>query len=231
MTHDKIAQLDSALEALHKRFGTDAVRLLKDAVQLANGFQTGFPDLDILLPHGIPRGHVTELLGRPSSGMTTLAYRILHQAQGKDGLVLYIDLDATFDPVAARACGLWLDRLLIARPQDNYETLEIAQAALSAGHALIIAFDLGSHQPDEDRLRRLIGALTATRSTALVMMNPKRGISESPAALRLLIEHTGWLRAGRDVIGCQARVTVLKQRAGTAGAQALMPIIFGGENP
>jgi len=50
---------------------------------------------------GIPSGRITELLGAPTSGKTTLANIIIANAQRRGSIAAYVDLSQTFDPYYA----------------------------------------------------------------------------------------------------------------------------------
>jgi recombination protein RecA len=86
-------QLDAALATIRLRFGQGAIGPLSDQAKFPEvaTIPTGFPKLDRLLGiGGIPRSRITELLGAPTAGMATLAYKILTGTQ-KERLT-YIDL-------------------------------------------------------------------------------------------------------------------------------------------
>ena len=95
-----------ALEALEARWGAAAPRRLSslatapaslpatelpgDLPERAGGrlLSTGFPALDAILgPGGLPRGASVALAGDATSGRTTLALRLVAEAQAAGGLV------------------------------------------------------------------------------------------------------------------------------------------------
>src|SRR3954447_1207568 len=77
------ATLQQIITAIQRRWGVRALRRLgqpgDDAIAV---IPTGFADLDHLLGiGGIPRGRITEFLGTPTSGMSTIVLTLLAQAQ------------------------------------------------------------------------------------------------------------------------------------------------------
>jgi len=210
---------------------------------------TGFPVLDQALGiGGIPRGRVTELLGIPTAGMATLALRITAHAQANGDQAAWIDVDYTFDPHYAARCGVELGRLLLVRPHSGREALEITRDLVASGGVGVLVFESVSRLLGEAHgaqamsgvLRRLTGPLAGS-PCALIFLTPLYfGNAASKhnypggfalphyAAVRLLIERERWLRRHRDIRGCQARVSVLKNKLGPAGQQVTIAITFNG---
>ena len=80
---------------------------------------TGFAELDDLLGGGIPRGQITELVGKASSGCTSVALSLLAEATARQEVAAYIDAADCFDPPSAERAGVALDRLLWVRCGDK----------------------------------------------------------------------------------------------------------------
>ena len=80
---------------------------------------TGFAELDDLLGGGIPRGQITELVGKASSGCTSVALSLLAEATARQEIAAYIDASDCFDPPSAERAGVALDRLLWVRCGDK----------------------------------------------------------------------------------------------------------------
>src|SRR5438105_4823318 len=103
MDADRTAVLQSLIASLRQRWGNHAARLGSDAEEV-RVIPTGFAVLDAALVIGsVPRGRLTELLGTPTSGATTIALRLIAHAQKQGDLVAYIDLSRTFDAEYAAA--------------------------------------------------------------------------------------------------------------------------------
>ena len=63
----------------------------------------GLAPLDARLPGGLPRGHVSELIGPVSSGRTSLAWTWLGAATGRGESAALIDTFDRFDPATGAA--------------------------------------------------------------------------------------------------------------------------------
>lgn len=231
MDAETSARLDAALAAIQQRWGVSSVRLLGDTSS-QQGLTTGFSALDhALAPVGIPYGAVTELVGSPTSGMTSLAYAILHRAQTQGSHVLYIDLQSTFDPTYAARQAVDLSRLFLARPQDNFQALDIAHQVLTRGSRLIIALDFGTQPPALVLLRRLSSTLSKSGCIVLLLLPAsRRSNSDTPSVLRLLVERVAWQRRGQDISGWRAGVTILYRRGAPAGSRVEIDIALDGRS-
>src|SRR5579871_5771532 len=76
---------------------------------------SGLMPLDARLGGGFPRGHVSELVGRRSSGRTSLLVQLVAAATTRGELVALVDTLDMFDVESAAAAGVDLDRLLWIR--------------------------------------------------------------------------------------------------------------------
>jgi hypothetical protein len=212
---DKSAKLDQLLNTLQQRWGNAALQPLShlSSGMERSGIRTGFAALDQALG-GIPPGCIVELVGKPTSGMTTLAHKIIQQSQGDAGYAVYVDLESTFDPDYATRCGVNLDRLFLIRPQTEAEALDIARDLLTGSSTGIMILDLGKTQPEPRLLHRLTRSIAKSGYIVLVLVvlldrGDLKAMS-TPATIRLLIERRGWLMQRHDIQGYRAAVTILK---------------------
>jgi recombination protein RecA len=239
------------VQAIQKRWGPKAIRKLEASVTKMEipHIATGFPALDRALGiGGIPRGRVTEILGAPTSGMATLALKLIARAQEDRDMAAYLDLSYTFDPDYAARCGASLERLLLIRPHSGREAVEITISLVGGGGIGVLVFDsvpqlLGeTHGPQlmSAALRQLVGTLIES-PCALVFLTPLYfgdAASEDNypsgfalphyATVRLLIEKERWIRRRQDIRGYRARVTVIKNKLAPAGKSATIVITFNG---
>ncbi len=187
--------LDMALANLTKRFGEGTVMRLGEATHLqVEAIPTGSLALDQALGiGGIPRGRVTEIYGPDGAGKTTLAQHIVAQAQKRDGVVAYIDMEHALDPAYAATCGVDVDDLLISQPDTGEQALEIAETLIRSGAVDAIVVDsvaalvpraeiegeMGDSHPGlqarlmSQALRKLSGAIKQS-NTALIFTNQLR---------------------------------------------------------
>ena len=135
------------------------------------GLTTGLAALDAALPnHGLPRGRLTELVGIPGSGKTTLVRRIAERTVKDGGAVAYIDATRTLAPrdwahVSANGNqdGLW-----VVRPDNPTRGAWCADVLLRSGAFSLVVLD---------------GAPMLTRAVAVRLTRLAR---ESDAALLVL---------------------------------------------
>ncbi|MEE8390699.1 MAG: recombinase RecA [Anaerolineae bacterium] len=187
--------LDTALANLTKRFGEGAVMRLGEATHLQiETIPTGSLAIDRALGGGgIPRGRVTEIYGPEGSGKTTLAQHIVAEAQKRDGIVAFIDMEHALDPAYAALCGVDVDNLLISQPDTGEQALEIAEALIRSGAVAVVVVDsvaalvpraeiegeMGASHPGlqarlmSQALRKLSGAIKQS-NTAMIFTNQLR---------------------------------------------------------
>jgi recombination protein RecA len=245
---DKKRRLEMTVTAIQGRFGLKALqRLESPAAAEIPHIPTGFVGLDQVLGcGGIPRGRITELVGAPTSGMSTLALKVIANAQLSGDTAVYVDLSGTFDPGYAARCSIDLKRLLLVRPHRGTEALEIAGSLVARGGIGILVFDSVPHLLSEGTaprtmgvaLQRLSRALNGSACALLFLTPLCFGNADSPnnypagfdlshhAAVRLLIERERWLQKRSDITGYQARASVLKNAFGPANKRATLSITF-----
>jgi hypothetical protein len=205
---------------------------------------TGFAALDAILgPGGLPRSASVALRGEGWSGKTTLALRLVAEAQASGSIVAWLDAGRSFDPVEAVARGVRLEWLVVVTPDGLDEGLSIAGSLLSGRAVDLLVIDLPPRvEPGArpvrvaDRLHRL-AALARLSSTLLVLLEPptlRSGLGNAVAestGLRLELARRGWIRLGRDVVGQRTEVVVARNRFGPPGRRAELRILYadGGE--
>jgi hypothetical protein len=184
---------------------------------------TGLAVLDEALGGGLPRGRITELAGRRSTGRMGLACAIAASATRAGETIAWIDPEDTFDPEAAAAAGIALARTLWVRPRNVADALRAAEIVLGAGGFGLVVLDVSARTGAVSP--RLARAAERTRSTLLVVA-PRREEVGTFAALGLELgaRRVRWSGGqGRLVLleGIDARVTVARSRVGQPG-QALV---------
>lgn len=228
-------RLDNIVAGIQQRWGANVLRKLNKPDGGVPHIPTGFAVLDHALGiGGIPRGHITEILGTPTSGMSTLALKIIASAHAQGDMAAYIDLARTFDADYAVRCGIDVASLLIVRPRSIDEAFDIAAAFSSNGSVGIITYDPGLHRTDPTQeqtgLNRL-ASLLAQSSCAFICLWIATDAANSSvfslhAAVRLHVERERWLRRRRDVHGYRTRITILKNKFAPHPRQVSLVIGF-----
>ncbi len=216
----------SAAAALLDRLGRPGdLRLADSRLDTVRRLPTGIAGLDDALAGGLPRGRVTELVGRRSTGRTGLACAILARATRAGEVVALVDVDDAFDAETGAAAGVVLERLLWTRPLRLVDAFRAAELLLAAGGFGLVVLDAGE-RGDAVRLSPRLAQAAERSGTALLVVAPRRRTG-SPAAL--VVEVAGrrvrWSGGpGRVVLldGLQSEVRVARTRVGRPGRSVVL---------
>src|SRR5256885_14485806 len=169
------------------------------------------------------RGEITEIVGRPSSGRTSLLVACLRDvAQGGETAAL-VDTEETFDPASAAQAGVDLRRLLWVRCGGRRDVaLRAVDMLVRCPGFAMVALDLG------ERVVRLPATLAfrlkfAVRRTevALLIIGRRRLTGSSAAlaieTLREGIEWTGPGPAPTRLARVRTTTRVLRSRRAAPG--------------
>jgi hypothetical protein len=175
----------------------------------------------------VPCGQVTEIVGRPTSGMSTLAYYLMVSAQQTNRHVVFVDMGTTFSGQYATTCGVNVDDMVLVETQEQSLVLELLREIVSSRVVGLLIVNLLLIKQRQLDLRRVLNAIHSA-DCAVVLLLPAFAQS-SVATLRLRIQRQHWLRSEGDIVGCLAQVTIEKQRAGKIGQSTLLLIPFNQE--
>lgn len=198
------ADLATAIASVERRFGTHVLahgaaieqRARERRVETA----TSLDKLTPALATGLPLAFV----GPGSSGKVTLAYRAAAGAQRDGGTVLWIDPSASFDPLAARAAGVELERALVVRARSRDDVLLAAHAGLRSDGFRLIVVDTGSAIAPGLPIDDLAPILPVVRASPAALLV----VSDVPAAHlaipTLRVERVAWKRRFERTTGWTA---------------------------
>jgi recombination protein RecA len=174
--------------------------------------RTGIPVLDRRLGGGLPRGHLSEVVGPQSSGRTSLMLQAMAAATARGELVALVDALDMLDVESLVAAGVDCSRLLWVRGHAvvnpglcrdlNQRAMEQAIKALGlvlqAGNFGLVVLDIGD-APDDAvrrlpfttwlRLQRMIES-----SQTIGLLVGRTPMSRSSAGLTIALQHA---RGGR----------------------------------
>jgi recombination protein RecA len=144
---------------------------------------TGVAGLDARLGGGMPRGHLSELVGPRSSGRLALAISMLAGATARGEAAALVDPLDMFDPMSAASSGLDFSRLLWVRGDPTSST----RVSLSC--------EYGTLQKSLDRSVKALNLVLQAGGFGLVVLD----LAEiSPQVVRRL-PFTTWLRLHRVI--------------------------------
>jgi recombination protein RecA len=253
MAADRKDKLEKVISAIQRRWGTQAIGRSSEQLDTEiPHIASGFAELDAALgTGGIPRGRISELMGVPTSGMTTVALKIMAQVQMTEDAVAYIDLERSFDPDYARRCDVLLDRLVLVHPHSAGQALDMLPDFVHNGGFDLLICDMPAQVQQEGRvarkltstLGRLLAPLSKSNTTLLFLtalpsygkgatleatVYPSQATLPYFATMRLLLQKERWLYRRRDVCGYEAQVIVVKNKLATPGKRVRIAITFHG---
>lgn len=240
MPPDEKRKLEKTIAALQRRWGRRVIRRGHSSRSIS-AVSTGFPDLDAALGvGGLPRGRMTEIGGVPTSGMATLALKVISEAQAQEGTAVYLDVERVFDPDYAARCGVNLEQLVVVRPYTVAQGVQMLPDFIADGGPDVLVFDVSLSRLTEPKTAELVAA-TGSRLIAplhqspciLVFLLSLSGRRQSwplahMAAVRLHIHKERWLYRRRDIRGYKAQVHVERNKLGQAGRRVGIAITFNG---
>ena len=162
---------------------------------------TGVSELDEPLEGGLARGHLSEIVGPPSSGRTSALIAVLAAATNRGEVVALVDTFDNFDPVSSQAAGVDLTRVLWIRGRQSASPMAV-------------------HGVDQ-----------AVKAAGLVLQSERFGVvaidlAEAPIMAIRRLPFSTWLRLARAIEGSETVGIVLGPTA--MGRSALgRSIVFG----
>jgi recombination protein RecA len=177
---------------------------------------TGLAAIDGLLGGGLRRGHLSEIVGPPSSGRTTVMCRAMAEAANRGEAVALVDTSDRFDPLSAAEAGLDLSKLLWVRPStgslthsassgrsdDAARALKAMNLILQAGKFGLVVFDIadvplpGIRQFPATTWMRISRVIEGTQTVALLCGSER--IARSPGGVTIALDPPGvkWTGSG-----------------------------------
>ena len=194
----------------------------------ANPLPTGQPSLDAALRSGgWPRGALALLDAPAGGGATSLALGSLAACQASGGLVAWLDPAGRLDPATAARLGVSLEWLLVVRPADPAEAVELAGWLARSRLIDLLVLDLADAPPPRG-FDRLTDLLRRTTGAALVLAGAAgRETAGRVAGVRVALARLAWLAVGEDLVGQRVSATVTRHRWALAGGRAELDLWFG----
>lgn len=129
-------------------------------------------------------GEITEVVGRLSSGRTSLLVACLRDVTRRGAAAALVDADQVFDPVTAARAGVELSRLLWVRCGGRRDVaLRAADLLARCPGFAMIALDLGETPPRLTLARAFRLRLAVRRTGATLLIVAGRRIAGASASL------------------------------------------------
>ncbi len=194
MAEDKEKAVQAAMTNLEKQYSKGVVMRGDSAPLEISAIPTGSIALDRAIGvGGIPRGRITEIVGKESSGKSTVLQHIIAEAQRMGEIAVIIDAEHSLDEKYATACGVDIGRLLICQPEFGEQALDVAESLIRSEGVGVICVDsvaalvplseLEGEMSDQQvgaqarllgKAMRKLAGITAKSKTALVFSNQIR---------------------------------------------------------
>ncbi len=211
-----------ALDALLRDLGPRQLRRGGLLPEPPGRLASGVSEIDRLLGGGFPRGRLSEICGGASSGRTSLALALLARTTREGRICAVVDAADGFDPRAAQAAGVVLDRVLWARAPGLRPALRAVERLLEAEGFALVWLDCtaqGLAAPDATWQR--LARTASGSSAALILLSLARAAGTAPEiALEMRALHARFTGTPALLECLETEATVLRRRAGPTGARA-----------
>ncbi len=191
MANTVLAMVEAALRA--RKLDRTLTTSLPLAVR-PNAAATEIARLDECLRGGLPRGQLSELVGRQSSGRTAAALHMLAAATRRGEIAALVDTFDRLDVGSAASAGIDLERLLWVRGEASSLFDRVIERGLKALNLVLQAGGFG-----------------------LVVFD----LADAPAQALNRIPFTTWLRIQRAIEGSETICLLLAPHAMTRSAGGL----------
>jgi len=176
------------LDNIIKKYGS----FIQKASKIDEGDKTLFSmgplSLNLVLGNylGITSGKLIQIVGRESSGKSTLALDIIRQyINTSNNMAMFIDFERSFDKDYASSMGINLENLYIVKPEYAEQGFDIAVDSIRDGIKLVVidsmavietANDLGKNFGDSARVAASAGLITRFCNRILPIMSDNDSI-------------------------------------------------------
>lgn len=171
---------------------------------------------DSLAGQLLRRGEIIEIVGRLSSGRTSLFTTCLRDVTRAGAVSALVDVDQAFDPVLAERVGVDLSRLLWVRCGGRREiALRATDLLVRCPGFALVALDLGETVPRVSLTAAFRLKLAVRRSNVALLILGRRRIAGAGAALALETRRAGLDWGGPGAVptrltGMRTRVHLLR---------------------
>jgi len=169
----RLERLGGIVKSVNDKFGVNTLMVGYKNFYVGTRVSTGSILMDLATGGGIPIGRVVQFHGKESSGKTSNAIRVAGNLQKlctkcytpingiidpvtlkpisevckcgvqRRGMVVFVDVEGTFDPDWAECLGLLIDPefFIYCRPESGEESIDIVEALIRSGDIDMIIYD------------------------------------------------------------------------------------------
>ncbi len=205
------------------------VRFGAPSIEPVRRLPVGIAALDALLDGGLPRGHLSEIVGGPSSGRTAVLHALIAATTRAGAVAALVDLPDALDPPSLARAGAVLERVLWVRPPAPRLALQCAELILGAGGFAVVALDLDRAEASAGRpvpraaWLRLAQAARRADAAGIVLGRRRQTGAAAALAVRLHARRVHW--NDRLLDGLATTAALSRSRFGSA--ERLVSIVIG----
>lgn len=211
------------INKIQQKWGHRAIQTADKMSDHRDVLSTGFPQLDSLVI-GVPQRNITQFVGKPTSGMTTLIYQLMAEVQAQHQHIVYVDAGTTFDGGYAIACGMDVDDVVLVEAQDESLILDLLIEVVKSQLVSLLVLNLLSLKNIKLDWRKVLPEIWASPCAVVMLTRPH--IHHDWVSLRLHIIHQQWVSDENDIVGCLSKVVVERHRYGNVGESVVLNIPF-----
>lgn len=218
--------LSHTLDALRARYGRQIIYTPREHQPSTQFVEVGCP---AVLPRGVPQARLTLLTGKPSAGIQCCALHWLAHIGRSGGCIAYVDSKRQLDSDIARSCGVELSQLLRVCPKSLVQGYAVVEQLLKRAAIDLLVVDQRDVSDDKtlpQALNRWRLPLARSQTALVVLARQHESAWTQLSRLHLHFVRQEHLTHYGDVIGYRSQVTVMGDRDGVAGRQAVLDLIF-----
>lgn len=145
MAVDRKTIMENTLKQIREKLPKENIGKYKDMAKFMDveTMSSGSLGVDIIMNGGFPKGRISEIVGKASSGKSTMSLSMIAalQKEKPDANILYIDAENALDPSYARQLGVNLDEVVLIQPENGEAGYQAAHLFLDSGIADLVIID------------------------------------------------------------------------------------------
>jgi len=167
---ENVDDLKLTIDSIKKEFGNDAIieGRMNDKIKNIERIPSGSYTVDLLTGGGYPVGGIIEIYGMDRVGKTFLGLSCIKEVQKQKGLCVFIDVEHRLNYEWAERIGVKTNDLLISRPNNAEDALEIEDRFIRSGKIKLIVLDSVAGLVSEEELEKEMNEETMMKQSRLM---------------------------------------------------------------